>query len=138
MRGSIVCVLACLLLIPAPAPAPASAQADGRRQKMQSRAGGGTSATFAGTIEGYQHVDYQVSGKAGQTLSVDFKASNASAYFNIMQSGADDALFNGPMNGDHFEAVLPTDGTYTIRVYIMRNAARRNEAAKYTLTVSVT
>jgi hypothetical protein len=133
MRGSIVCVLACLLLIPAPA----SAHADGRQQKMQSRVGV-MSATFAGTIEGYQHVDYQVSGKAGQRLSVDCEASNASAYFNITQSGAGEALFNGPMNGNHFEAVLPTDGTYTIRVYIMRNAARRNEAAKYALTVRVT
>ena len=125
MRGVIVCFLACLLLIPTPA----SAQEDGR---------GVMSATFAGTIKGYQHVDYQVSAKAGQTLSVDLEASNASAYFNIMQSGADEALFNGPMNGNHFKAALPADGHYTIRVYIIRNAARRNEAAKYTLTVSVT
>ena len=55
-----------------------------------------------------------------------------------MRSGADEALFNGPMNGNHFKAALPADGHYTIRVYIIRNAARRNEAAKYTLTVSVT
>ena len=132
MRGLIVCVLACLMLVPAPH----AAQPDGRQQKVQSRAGV-MSATFGGTIKGYQHVDYQVSAKAGQTLSVDFEASNASAYFNIMRSGADEALFDGPMNGNHFKAALPTDGTYTIRVYIIRNAARRNEAARYTLTVSV-
>ena len=81
MRGVIVCFLTYLLLIPTPA----SAQEDGR---------GVMSATFAGTIKGYQHVDYQVSAKAGQTLSVDLEASNASAYFNIMQSGADEALFH--------------------------------------------
>lgn len=133
MRGLIACFLACLMLVPTPP----SAQEGGRQREIQLRAGV-MSATFAGTIKGYQHVDYQVSAKAGQTLSVEFEASNASAYFNIMQSGADEALFNGPMNGNHFKAALPTDGHYTIRVYIIRNAARRNEAAKYTLTVSVT
>jgi hypothetical protein len=34
--------------------------------------------------------------------------------------------------------MLPTDGDYTVRVYLMRNAARRNEASEYTLTISVT
>jgi len=33
---------------------------------------------------------------------------------------------------------LPTDGTYVVRVYLMRNAARRGETAQYTLTVGVT
>jgi len=30
------------------------------------------------------------------------------------------------------------DGEYTIRVYLMRSAARRNEIANYTLTVGIT
>ena len=40
--------------------------------------------------------------------------------------------------GEDFTAVLPTDGDYTIRVYLMRAAARRNESSDYTLTVGVT
>ena len=34
--------------------------------------------------------------------------------------------------------MLPTDGDYKVRVYLMRNAARRNEVSDYTLTISVT
>jgi hypothetical protein len=34
--------------------------------------------------------------------------------------------------------MLPADGDYKVRVYLMRNAARRNEASDYTLTISVT
>lgn len=33
---------------------------------------------------------------------------------------------------------LPVDGDYTVRVYLMRSAARRNETAEYTLTVGIT
>ena len=34
--------------------------------------------------------------------------------------------------------MLPADGTYVVRVYLMRNAARRNESSTYTLDVAVT
>jgi len=40
--------------------------------------------------------------------------------------------------GEDFKGVLPTDGDYTIRVYLVRAAARRNETSNYTLTISVT
>jgi len=34
--------------------------------------------------------------------------------------------------------MLPADGDYKVRVYLMRNAARRNEVSNYELTVTVT
>jgi hypothetical protein len=43
----------------------------------------------------------------------------------------------GSTSGNRFEAELPADGVYTIRVYLMRNAARRNETARYTLDVGI-
>jgi hypothetical protein len=42
-------------------------------------------------------------------------------------------MFIGQFGGD-FKGILPTDGDYTIRVYLMRSAARRNESSIYTLT----
>ena len=33
--------------------------------------------------------------------------------------------------------MLPTDGDYTVRVYLMRSAARRNEKAQYTLSIDI-
>lgn len=75
---------------------------------------------------------------AGQTLNVGMKTDNASSYFNIIAPGSGDvAMFVGSTSGNQFSSVLPTDGDYSIRVYLMRNAARRNESASYTLTVGV-
>ena len=37
--------------------------------------------------------------------------------------------------GNHFLGTLPSDGEYTVQVYLMRNAARRNEVANYELSL---
>lgn len=100
---------------------------------------GATSTVIKGQIKGDHYVDYQVRAGAGQTFSVEMKSSNASGYFNILAPGSGDvAMFVGSTSGNRFSGVLPADGDYAIRVYLMRNAARRNESAGYTLTVGVT
>ena len=87
------------------------------------------------SITGDQTTEYRFNAKAGQMLTVDFKPSNTSAYFNIAAKGADYALFNGSIMGNHFLGTLPSDGEYTVQVYLMRNAARRNEVANYELAL---
>ena len=87
------------------------------------------------SIKGDQTAEYRFNARAGQLLTVDFKPSNTSAYFNITAKGADYALFNGSIMGNHFLGTLPADGEYTVQVYLMRNAARRNEVANYELSL---
>ncbi|WP_330207682.1 hypothetical protein [Pseudomonas sp. AM14(2022)] len=87
------------------------------------------------SIKGDQTAQYTFNAKAGQILTVDFKPSNTSAYINILAKGADYALFNGSIMGNHFFGSLPGDGEYTVQVYLMRNAARRNEVANYQLSL---
>jgi len=87
-----------------------------------------------GRIKGRETVDYLVRVRAGQTMTVVFKSRNSSACFNVLPPGSDEAVFVGSTSGNRFDSVLPTEGLYTIRVYLMRNAARRNESAGYTLT----
>ena len=117
---------------------PVCAQSDIRHQDIQFEKGAyGT--TLNGQIKGDQIVDYRLRARAGQVMAVAFKPSNLSAYFNVFLSHSSDlALFTGSMAGNHFESPLPADGVYTLRVYLMRNAARRNETAKYTLDVKIT
>jgi hypothetical protein len=43
----------------------------------------------------------------------------------------------GSTSGNRFEAELPADGVYMVRVYLRRNAARRNETANSTLEVGI-
>ena len=90
-----------------------------------------------GKIKGYATVEYTVSGKAGQTLSVKLKTNQPSNYFNIRQQGQDEALFIGSTSGNSFQAKLPADGEYTVQVYLMRNAARRNAVASYSLEMGL-
>ncbi len=99
---------------------------------------GTSQASIKGHIKGREIIDYVLRARAGQTMTVNFKTSNQGAYFNVLPPGSDnEAIFIGQIAGAHFESKLPKDGDYKIRVYLVRAAARRNESAKYTLTVKV-
>lgn len=99
---------------------------------------GATTAQIRGSIKGDVGVDYRIDARAGQMLTVAMKTSNESTYFNINPPGSQMAMFVGSTKGTDATVRLPTDGTYVVRVYVMRNASRRNEMASYTLTVGVT
>jgi len=112
--------------------------ADAIRQETVQFAKGSSETTIKGQLKGDQTVDYRVRAGAGQTLNVALKGSNAQNYFNVLPPGsADVAMFVGQAGGG-YKGVLPTDGDYTVRVYLMRPAARRNESSNYMLTVGVT
>ena len=117
---------------------PIFAQGGIRTERVQF-APGATSATVKATIKGDQTVDYVLGASAGQTMKVSFRSSNTSGYFNVMAPGSEgEALFVGSTSGNTFHGVLTMAGDYTVRVYLMRNAARRNESANYTVTFSIT
>jgi hypothetical protein len=99
---------------------------------------GASSSSIKGRIQGDAMVDYQVRAGAGQTIAVTLKPSNPQNYFNVLPPGSGgEAMFVGSMGGD-YSGVLPTDGDYLIRVYLMRPAARRGESSDYSLSVGVT
>ncbi|WP_374274950.1 hypothetical protein [Brevundimonas sp.] len=110
--------------------------ASGRTETVRF-ARGATSARRQGAITGYETVTYLVDLRAGQILDVDMRTSNRSSYFNITAPGATSALFVGSTNGDNdYRGRTTASGPYRIEVYLMRNAARRGERARYTLTVA--
>lgn len=119
--------------------APATLQAqDTAKPVVIQFAKGASSKVIKGSIRGDQGRLYTINIKAGQTLKVKLVTSNSSSYFNITAPGAQEALFIGSTEGNSYSGVVPSSGNYTIDVYLMRNAARRNETANYTLTVSAT
>ncbi len=113
---------------------PVAAQSPVQSKRVQF-APGKSSATITGTLKGEQTIDYLVGAKAGQTLSVSFKTSNPSGYFNVLPPTGDTAIFIGSSDGNSFTGKLPASGDTRVRVYLMRNAARRNEGTNYTLTI---
>lgn len=117
---------------------PASADDAIRAQRVQF-AKGATSAVVDGTIKGDQVVDYVLHAGQGQHMNVSMATDNAASYFNVLAPGETEvAFFNGSVGGNQYEGTLPASGDYRIRVYMMRSAARRNEAANYRLEMIVT
>lgn len=99
---------------------------------------GKTSATISDKITGDRIIDYILGAKKGQTMTVHLKTDHGANYFNVLPPGSEEALFIGSTLGNDWNGVLPEDGDYKIRVYLMRSAARRNENANYTLNVGIT
>lgn len=119
-------------------PAPSAAQDDIRTERVQF-ARGATSATVESSIRGYDAVDYLLGASAGQYMNVSMATDNSANYFNILAPGETDvAMFIGSTSGNQYEGTLPASGDYTIRVYLMRSAARRGEVANYRLEMIIT
>jgi len=113
--------------------------ADAIESKSVRFAKGASSATIKGTLKGGRIIDYKLSAKAGQTMSVSLKTSNGANYFNVLPPGSKDVgIYNSSIGGNDWTGRLEADGEYKIRLYLMRSAARRNETARYTLTMGIT
>lgn len=115
----------------------ASVVAQGIRQERVAFKPGTSSATVQGAIKGDESVDYVLGARAGQTMTVTLKTGSTVAYFNVLPPGSEAAIANSSTTGNSWSGALPADGDYRVRVYLMRSAARRNEAATYTLTVGI-
>ena len=128
---------ATLILVLAQSVAGTAIAAAGIRQETVQFAKGASSADIEGQLKGDATVDYVVRAAAGQSLSVKLQKSNAQNYFNVMPPASQgSAMFVGD-TGEDYSGVLPADGDYVVRVYLMRPAARRGESSNYTLTVGV-
>ena len=96
----------------------------------------GGAKRVSGTLKGYRLADYRLPLEAGQTVRLELRTGKPAAYFNLQAPGADaGAMFIGSIAGERFDTVAPVSGDYLLRVYLMRSAARRNELARYTLSV---
>lgn len=111
--------------------------ADDIRREAVHFAPGSSSSTINSTVKGYDSVQYDLDVRAGQKMSVQLDSSNSSLYFNITAPGASEALYNSSIDGNATTVTIPSSGKYLIDVYLMRNAARRDEVANYTLTLYV-
>jgi hypothetical protein len=99
---------------------------------------GANSKTVEGSITGREGVDYKLNVKEGQLMNISMATQHGATYFNIMEPGEEyEAIYNASINGNQFEGTAGKSGDYTIRVYMMRSAARRGETADYRLEMIV-
>jgi hypothetical protein len=120
-------------------------------QEMRSEpvrfAPGTSGMTLSNRITGRESVVYTIGAEAGQRMRIRLTSDNLATYFNVHAPGGgpgDEALavgeITGPMVPDLnvFDGVLPASGTYSVSVYLYRNAARRGEVSNYSLDISIT
>lgn len=113
-----------------------AAQAASTKQRV--RFPRGTMGTILrGRVRGYDVADYLVGARAGQQMTVSLRSDNDSNYFNVTAPGAAEALFHGDMEGGDAQFTTPRNGDYVVRVFLMRNAARRGETGNFTLEISI-
>ncbi len=107
---------------------------------------GSSGTKLQDSITGYQSVAYRIDARAGQLMEISLATRHNGTYFNVYEPGrgsGDEALAVSELTGplvpeiNRFAGALPKDGAYTVVVYMVRAAARRNEKADYTLGVSV-
>lgn len=98
---------------------------------------GQSGTVVRGVVRGQEFIDYNLRARAGQEIAIRLDSRSSAVYFNLQKRGNSQAMFVGSMSGNRFEGVLPDSGSYTIRVYLIRAAARRNERAEYSLDVSI-
>jgi hypothetical protein len=91
--------------------------------------------TLKGDVKGSDSVQYSFSAQPGQQLLIRLNTSNPSNYINVERSGVDEAICQGSMTGNTCSVRSDSAADYVVDVFLMRNAARRGEKAKYTLTI---
>ncbi len=100
---------------------------------------GVTSAVLKGAIRGDGDATYILQSIEGQVLQSRLTTSNRSCYFNVYEPGQQqEAAHIGSSAGNEFSRDPTKAGAYRFQIYLMRNAARRNETCRYSLSLELT
>lgn len=100
-------------------------QADGKPQ------------VFEDSIIEYEAVSYVVPVRQGQTLRAVLASSNAANHFDIYAPDAAKPFYVGSESGNSHSLKVPSSGNYTVRVFLLRFAARDGQDARYELELTV-
>ena len=100
---------------------------------------GATSGTFSNTVTGYGSADFYVTAKGGQEMSATLTSSSKFLYFLIIRDPANpEAIADDARDATKWSGQLPDDGTYIVRVFLVRAEARRNKTpVKFSLRIAV-
>ena len=94
-------------------------------------------AAVEASVTGDGYRDYVLGAAAGQTMGVSL-ITDGTAYFNILPPGGDGvAIYNGSMDGLDASVRLPSDGDYTIRVYLMGDDRDSGRTVPFTLSMTI-
>lgn len=99
---------------------------------------GATATTLKGRIRGDADATFVLQAVDGQVLQSLLTTSNRSCYFNVFEPGTEAAAHVGSSSGNEFGRSPTKAGAYRFQIYLMRNAARRNETCRFSLSLELT
>ena len=89
---------------------------------------GSNSSTYSNSVTGYGTVDFYLRANGGQQMSVKLNSSNTFLYFNVLRgSGDGEIVADDAREITEWSGELPDNGTYVVRVFLVRAEARRNK-----------
>ena len=94
--------------------------------------------SVVGIIKGYDTINYKLYAKKNQMLRVSLMDDNV--YFNVLapnKGSQDGALFMGKTDGKNFVRQLSKNGTYTIKVYLLHEYAKKDERILYSVDIGL-
>lgn len=96
----------------------------------------------SGTIIGDEYMDYRLGASAGQEMFIDLAVTDSNGsgtvYFNLLPPGSTgEAIYNSSIDGNTATVALPSDGTYTIRVYHMGNDEDSGATSGFNIDLSI-
>lgn len=128
-------VLTGLLVVLSVVFAPLAMADNGIKTQQIHFAKGESGATIKGKIKGDETLDYTIAASKGQNMVVILEGK---PYFNVLPPNSNgEALFVGSTSGNNYEGVLPSSGTYTIRVYQMGAASDGGKTNSFKLDIGV-
>jgi hypothetical protein len=89
------------------------------------------------SIEGFEYIDYQFTLAKDQTLKLSLVTDNPSNTFDVYAPAAEKPLFQGEHSGNELVLKATESGVYTVRVYLLRLAARDYQFASYSLALNL-
>jgi hypothetical protein len=121
---------ACLLATPA-------ISRDTERSVPVTLAANGQPQVLEDAINEYETVSYIVQLQKGQQLQATLASNNAANCFDIYAPGETKPFYVGADSGNSHSLAAPTTGSYRIRVFLLRFAARDGQSARYELELSL-
>jgi len=99
---------------------------------------GATSASYNGSIKGSKYIDYRVSARAGQTMTVKLTGrSGEPPYFNVVKRGSDVAIADDARETTEWTGEIPENGAYVVRVLIAKAGRLANRTSNFRVTISI-
>jgi len=108
---------------------------EGNRVEMLDMRSG--SVMRSGEVQGMGRVDYRIAAVTAQRLRVKLSSNHVQTNIDVLRPSGSELSAAEPIASDEWAGTILESGTHTIRISLLGPAARRDEIAKYTVTIAL-